>query len=74
MNPVLCVPSSKMDMVLDHYHSSLLGGHQDMNKTLMTLQERFFCLILGDIVRSYIVSCHVCQLFKNSKRFDRPLL
>ena len=43
MNPVLCVPPSKMDLVLDHYHSSLLGGHQGMNKTLMTLQERFFC-------------------------------
>ena len=74
MNPVLCVPLSKMDLVLDHYHSSLLGGHQGMNKTLMTLQERFFCPRLGDIVRSYIVSCHVCQLFKNSKRFDRPFL
>ena len=45
-----------------------------MNKTLMTLQESFFCPRLGDIVRSYIVSCHVCQLFKNSKRFDRPFL
>ena len=74
MNPVLCVLPSKMDLVLDHYHSSLLGGHQGMNKTLMTLQERFFCPRLGDIVRSYIVSCHVCQLFKNSKRFDRPFL
>ena len=74
LNPVLCVPPSKMDMVLDHYHSSLLGGHQGMNKTLMTLQERFFCPRLGDIVRSYIVSCHVCQRFKNSKRFDRPFL
>ena len=74
MNPVLCVTPSKMDLVLDHYHSSLLGGHQGMNKTLMTLQERSFCPRLGDMVRSYIVSCHVCQLFKNSKRFDRPFL
>ena len=74
MNPVLCISPSKMDLVLDHYHSSLLGGHQGMTKTLMTLQERFFCPRLGDIVRSYIVSCHVCQLFKNSKRFDRPFL
>ena len=74
INPVLCVPPSKMDLILDHYHSSLLGGHQGMNKTLMTLQERFFCPRLGDIVRSYIVSCHVCQLFKNSKRFDRPFI
>ena len=40
----------------------------------MTLQEKFFCPRLGDIVRSYIVSCHVCQLFKNSKILDRPFM
>ena len=37
MNPVLYVLPSKMDLVLGHYHSFLLGGHQGMNKTLMTL-------------------------------------
>ena len=72
MNPVMCIPPSKIDLVLDYYHSSLLGGHQGMNKTLMTLQERFFCPRLADYVRSYIVGCHICQLFKNNRRFTRP--
>ena len=25
--PVLCVPPSKIDIFLDQYHTSLLGGH-----------------------------------------------
>ena len=72
MHPVMCIPPSKMDLLLDYYHSSLLGGHQGMNKTLITLQQRFFCPRMADYVRSYIIGCHVCQLFKHGKRFVRP--
>ena len=72
MNPVMCIPPSKMDLILDYYHSSLLGGHQGMNKTLLTIQQRFFCPRMADYVRSYIIGCHVCQLFKHGKRFSRP--
>ena len=72
MHPVMCIPPSKMDLILDYYHSFLLGGHQGMNKTLLTLQQRFFCPRMADYVRSYIIGCHVCQLFKHGKRFTRP--
>ena len=72
MNPVMYIPPSKMDLILDYYHSSLLGGHQGMNKTLLTIQQRFFCPRMADYVRSYIIGCHVCQLFKHGKRFSRP--
>ena len=72
MYPVMCIPPSKMDLILDYYHISLLGGHQGKNKTLLTLQQRFFCPRMADCVRSYIIGCHVCQLFKHGKRFTRP--
>ena len=72
LNPVLCLPPTKMDLILDYYHSSLLGGHQGMNKTLVTLQQRFFCPRMADYVRSYIIGCHICQLFKHGKRFCKP--
>ena len=55
------------------YHGTLIGGHQGMNKTLRTLSSRYYCPRLADYVRAYIVGCHTCQLFKNSKRFHRPL-
>ena len=71
--PVLCVPASKIDIFLEFFHSSILGGHMDMSKCVLTLQQKFYCPNLAYHVRMYIISCHVCQTFKNHKRFDRPM-
>ena len=71
---VLCVPPSKIDIFLDQYHTSLLGGHSGITKCYHTLRQRIYCPNLPYYVRLYIISCHICQLFKNSKRFDRPLM
>ena len=72
--PVLCVPPSKIDVFLDQYHTSLLGGHSGITKCYQTLRQRIYCPNLPYYVRLYIISCHICQLFKSSKRFDRPLM
>ena len=72
--PVLCVPPSKIDIFLDQCHTSLLGGHSGITKCYQTLRQRIYCPNLPYYVRLYIISCHICQLFKNSKRFDRPLM
>ena len=71
-DPVLCVPVSKIYVFLEQFHSSILGGHMGMSKCVLTLQQKFYCPILAYHVRMYIISCHVCQTFKNHKRFDRP--
>ena len=72
--PILCVPPSKIDVFLDQYHTSLLGGHSGITKCYQTLKQRIYCPNLPYYVRLYIISCHICQLFKGSKRFDRPLM
>ena len=72
--PILCVPPSKIDVFLDQYHTSLLGGHSGITKCYQTLKQRIYCPNLLYYVRLYIISCHICQLFKGSKRFDRPLM
>ena len=72
--PILCVPPSKIDVFLDQYHTSLLGGHLGITKCYQTLKQRIYCPNLPYYVRLYIISCHICQLFKGSKRFDRPLM
>ena len=69
---VLHIPSSKIDFILDMYHGTLIGRHQGVNK-IRTLSSRYYCPRLADYIRAYIVGCHTCQLFKNSKRFHRPL-
>ena len=71
---VMCIPPSKMDYILDYYHSQVIGGHQGMTKTLKTLSTRYYCPRMADYIRAYIVGCHICQLFKNSKRFHRPFM
>ena len=43
-----------------------------MSKCVLTLQQKLYCPNLAYHVRMYILSCHVCQTFKNHKRFDRP--
>ena len=68
----LCIPSSKVDMLLQHYHSSMMGGHQGVVKTLLTLKQLFFCPGLAEHVQAYILGCHICQMFKKGKKFSRP--
>ena len=70
---VMCIPPSKIDFILDMYHGTLIAGHQGVNKTMRTLSSRFYCPKMADYIRAYVIGCHICQLFKNSKRFNRPL-
>ena len=72
-NPVLCVPALEIDIFLELFHSSILGGHIGISKCVLTLQQKFYCPNLAYHVRIYFISFHVCQTFKNHKRFDRPL-
>ena len=69
--PLFFVPPCKNDYLLDVYHVCLLGGHQGLTITLRTLAGRFYCQTLADHVRSYIICCLTCQLFKDSNRFYR---
>ena len=70
----LCIPDSKIDMILHSYHSTVLGGHQGVTKTTMTLRQIYFCPRLSEHVQAYILGCHVCQMFKKGKQFQRPFL
>ena len=69
---VLCIPTSKVDILLDTYHSSLIGGHAGITKCYLTISKRFYCPNLSSHIRAYITGCHVCQLLKAGPRFDRP--
>ena len=58
--PILCVPPSKIDVFLDQYHTSLLGGHSGITKCYQTIKQRIYCPNLPYHVRLYIISCHIC--------------
>ena len=71
-NCVLCIPTWKVDILLDAYHSSLVSGHAGITKCYLTISKRFYCLNLSNHIRVYITGCHVCQLLKAGPHFDRP--
>ena len=72
LDTVLCIPTSKVHILLNAYHSSLLGGHKGITKCYHTISQRFYCPNLAENLRAYITGCHVCQLFKKGKDFKRP--
>ena len=72
LDTVLCIPTSKVHILLDTYHSSLIGGHSGITKCYQTISQRFYCPNLAENLRAYITGCHVYQMFKKGKNFQRP--
>ena len=71
LDTVLCIPTSKVHILMNAYHSSILGGHTGITKCYHTISQRFYCHNLAENLRAYITGCHVCQLFKKGKDFIR---
>ena len=69
---VLCIPTSRVHVLLDFYHSSIMGGHAGITKCYQTISQHFYCPNLAEHLRAYITGCHICQLFKKGKNFQRP--
>ena len=72
LDTVLCIPTSKVHILLDTYHSSLIGGHTGITKCYQTISQRFYFPNLAENLRAYITGCHICQMFKKGKNFQRP--
>ena len=72
LDTVLCIPTSKVHILLNAYHSSILGGHTGITKCYHTISQRFYCPNLAESLRAYITGCHVCQMFKKGKDFKGP--
>ena len=72
LDTVLCIPTTKVHILLNAYHSSIIGGHTGITKCYHTISQRFYCPNLAENLRAYITGCHVCQLFKKGREFKRP--
>ena len=72
LDTVLCIPTSKVNILLDLYHSSLVGGHTGITKCYHTISKRFYCPNLAENLKVYITGCHICQMYKKGKSFQRP--
>ena len=72
LDTVLCISTAKVHILLDTYHSSLIGGHSGITKYYQTISQRFYCPNLVENLRAYITGCHICQMFKKGKNFQGP--
>ena len=70
--PSLCIPCPKVEHLLYQYHTSLTGRQNGITKTYRAISDRYYCPNLAFHLRAYITGYHLCQLFKNAKRFSRP--
>ena len=43
VKPLLCIPTSKVELLLHYFQSSMMGGHMGITKTYMTLGQCFHC-------------------------------
>ena len=69
---VLCISISKASILMDMYHSSIIGGHTGITKCYQTICRRFYSPSLAEQFRAYTTGCHTCQIFKKGKSFQRP--
>ena len=58
LDTVLCIPTSKVHILLDTYHSSFIGGHSSITKCYQTISQIFYCPNLAENLRAYITGCH----------------
>ena len=70
---VLCIPTCRVHVLLDFYHTSIMGGHAGITKCYQIISQHFYCPNLAEHLRAYITGCHMCQLFKKGENFQRPL-
>ena len=67
LDTVLCIPTAKVHILLNTYHSSIIGGHTGITKCYHTISQRFYCPNLAENLRAYITGCHICQLSIRAK-------
>ena len=70
---LLAIPKICADKIITFYHTSLFAGHQDMIKTYLTINDKFFIPDLMHYLRSFLEGCHICQLGRNDKPPMRQL-
>ena len=70
----LCLPDSRVDIVLKMAHDMPYYGHQAVRRTYDRIAMGFFCVNQWQCVKTYCGSCAVCQLCSCSRRGDQVLI
>lgn len=72
-NRKLLVPRSLVRRLLEHYHSSPLGGHRGVESTLLRLKSGFCWRGMERDVEEYVRGCHPCAQRKSPAGLKVPI-
>ena len=70
---LLAIPEIYVDKIITLYYSNLFAGHQQVIKTYLIINNRFYIPNLMHYLRLYIKGCHICQLNRKDKIPERQL-
>ena len=70
---LLAIAEIGADKIITLYHSSLFARHKGVNKTNLTINNKFFIPNIIYHLQSYIKGCHICQLVQKEKLPTRQL-
>lgn len=68
------MPSDYREDLLNVFHSSLVGSHLGVKKTLMSLQKQHYWPAISSDVKDFIRTCQPCQQFKSSNSIPANLM
>ena len=57
------VPRHMKEFVLHHHHDSPFKGHRGFETTYLSLQKRYFWILMSSETHKYCQSCKNCQMF-----------
>ena len=68
----LFIPEKYEAHIMNMYHNSLVGMHQDPYHTFLTIRKQFFFPNMLPKLQRYIEACTVCQRTKPKRTNQRP--
>lgn len=68
------VPKHRRKEVLESAHDCVLSGHLGIERTLESLNKRYYWPNMQDHATSHVRECQVCQAIKPPQEYSRSLL
>lgn len=72
--PALVLPSLLVPMVFQYFHTSLVGGHLGIHKTIAKIRDQFIWKGMDRDIATRVRSCQVCSLSKPAQNTKLGLL
>ena len=69
---VVCIPQTRENLIFFQEHEGLMSSHMGIQKTFLTIKNRYYIHGLFKKLVHYIRSCINCQCRKTPKDIERP--